>query len=97
MTTELAPDAEIERLHTWDGLMSLLDEHWPETILPTLPDEAARDAGSRIVSLIRWVEMLHTEQKQLRAQLAETEARARHGSAPLTLAQAADDLDEEPT
>ena len=78
-----ARDAEIERLHTWDGLMSLLDEHWPETILPTLPDEAARDAGSRIVSLIRWVEMLHTEQKQLRA---------RHGSAPLTLAQAAGHL-----
>ncbi len=65
------------------------------------------------MSLIRWVEMLHTEQKQLRAQLAEirqavtelepcsthdaaghaeTDARARHGSAPLTLAQAASAL-----
>lgn len=24
--------AEVERLHSWQGLMSLLDEHYPETI-----------------------------------------------------------------
>lgn len=64
--------AEARRLHTWDGLMSLLDEHWPEAILPTLPDEPARDAGSRIVSLIRWIEMLHTETRRLGVSLAET-------------------------
>ncbi|MFB7798953.1 hypothetical protein [Isoptericola sp. NPDC056134] len=47
---------EVQRLHTWDGLMSLLDEHWPESLFPTLADDESRDAGARIVSLIRWVQ-----------------------------------------
>lgn len=50
--------AELERLHTWDGLMSLLDEHWPEVIFPTIEDQESRDPGPRIVSLIRWVDQL---------------------------------------
>lgn len=50
--------AEIERLHSWDGLMELLDEHWPESMIPTLADNEERDAGPRIVSLIRWVAAL---------------------------------------
>jgi hypothetical protein len=51
--------AELRRLHSWDGLMSLLDEHWPDDIFPTLPDDDQRDPGPRIVSLLRWVERLH--------------------------------------
>lgn len=45
--------AELERLHSWDGLMSLLDEHWPEDVFPTVPDDASRDPGPRIVALLR--------------------------------------------
>ena len=30
---------EIERLHTWDGLMSVLNEHYWESVFPTLPDD----------------------------------------------------------
>lgn len=44
--------------HSWAGLMALLDEHWPEGIFPTREDDEARDAGARIVSLIRWVDRL---------------------------------------
>lgn len=50
--------AELDRLHSWDGLMELLDEHWPEHIFPTLPDDECRDTGPRIVSLLRWVQAL---------------------------------------
>lgn len=53
--------AEVERLHSWDGLMSLLDEHWPEDIFPTLPDTDRRDPGPRIVSLLRWVDKLKAQ------------------------------------
>lgn len=49
---------EVDRLRTWDGLMELLNEHWPEDIFPTLPDREDRDPGPRIVSLIRWVDRL---------------------------------------
>ena len=47
--------AELERLHSWDGLMELLDEKWPEDIFPSLDDDSERDPGARIVSLLRWV------------------------------------------
>lgn len=53
-----ASEAEVERLHSWEGLMSLLDEHWPESMIPTLSDDVSRDPGPRIVSLLRWVEAL---------------------------------------
>jgi hypothetical protein len=53
--------AELERLHSWDGLLALLDDHWPEDIFPTKPDSETRDPGSRIVSLLRWVERLRAE------------------------------------
>lgn len=50
------PDCEH---HSWSGLMALLDEHWPEDIFPTLThDDVKRDAGPRIISLIRWVDRL---------------------------------------
>ena len=50
--------AEVEKLHSWDGLMSLLDEHWPDDIFPTTEDREDRDPGPRIVSLLRRVDML---------------------------------------
>jgi hypothetical protein len=50
--------AEVKRLHTWQGLMSLLDEHYPETIFPTTDDDEYRDSGPRIISLLRQVEKL---------------------------------------
>lgn len=52
--------AELDRLHTWGGLMSLLDEHWPEGLVPTGPDDDSRDPGPRIVSLLRWVARLRS-------------------------------------
>lgn len=58
--------AALDRLRTWDGLMELLDEKWPEDIFPTLDDDNQRDPGPRIVSLLRWVD-------QLRAEAAERE------------------------
>ena len=45
--------AEVDRLHSWDGLMSLLDEHWPVDVFPTTADREDRDTGPRIVSLVR--------------------------------------------
>jgi hypothetical protein len=52
---QLVPEliAEVERLHSWDGLMSLLDEHYPEDIFPTMDDREDRDPGPRIISLLR--------------------------------------------
>jgi hypothetical protein len=62
--------AEISHLHSWDGLMSLLDEHWPQSIFPTTLDHPARDPGPRIVSLLRWVDNLRA---QVELQTAEVE------------------------
>lgn len=53
--------AEVERLHSWQGLMSLLDEHYPETIFPTTEDREDRDSGPRITSLLRNVDKLEKE------------------------------------
>ncbi|AVI04339.1 hypothetical protein SEA_NORMANBULBIEJR_83 [Mycobacterium phage NormanBulbieJr] len=58
--------AEVERLHTWDGLMELLDEHWPADIFPTLPDDDKRDPGPRIISLLRWVSRLRAQETRIR-------------------------------
>lgn len=49
--------AEVERLHSWDGLMELLNEHWPDDIFPTAADREGRDPGPRIVSLLRWLDL----------------------------------------
>ncbi|AIM51036.1 hypothetical protein SEA_MODRAGONS_92 [Mycobacterium phage Modragons] len=59
--------AEIRKLHTWDGLMELLDEHWPADIFPTLPDDDKRDPGPRIISLLRWVSRLRAQETRIRA------------------------------
>ena len=46
---------------SWAGLMELLDEHWPADLFPTLEDDPTRDAGARIVSLLRWVDRLQAQ------------------------------------
>lgn len=54
---------EIERLHSWDGLMALMDEHWPREIFP-VGDEPAPDVGDpgvRILRLARWVDLLREQ------------------------------------
>src|SRR5690606_15484370 len=60
--------AEVERLHSWVGLLELLDEHWPADIfiVPDTPDDAMhtgrhRDTGPIILGLIRWVDRLKSE------------------------------------
>lgn len=66
--------AEVDRLRTWDGLMSVLDKYLPEDIWPTRKDDPARDPGPRIVSLIRWVDRLRAENTAQAEQLAAGEA-----------------------
>jgi hypothetical protein len=44
--------SELKRLHSWAGLMELLDEHWPAEVF----DGQSEDSGPRIVSLIRAVD-----------------------------------------
>jgi len=46
---------------SWGELMELLDECWPAEFFPTLEDDPTRDAGARIVSLLRWVDMLQAQ------------------------------------
>lgn len=52
---------------SWAGLLEILEDAYPEYIFPTLADDPGRDAGPRIISLIR-------ELDATRARLAETEA-----------------------
>jgi hypothetical protein len=58
--------ADVYRLHSWNGLMALLDEHWPEDIFPTREDDTARDPGPRIISLLRWTIRLRAELSEAR-------------------------------
>lgn len=58
--------AGLAKLHSWAGVMSLLDEHWPEDIFPTTEDREDRDPGPRIVSLLRRVDALAAENERLR-------------------------------
>jgi hypothetical protein len=56
LAAEVVPEliAEVERLHSWDGVMSLLDEHYPADIFgAAVADDPARDPGPRIISLMR--------------------------------------------
>ncbi len=46
--------AELAELHTWRGLMSLLDELWPADAF----DGSSDDPGARIVVLMRQVDLL---------------------------------------
>lgn len=61
-----AADAELDRLHSWAGLMELLDEHYPADLIPTAPDDPARDTGPRIVSLIRRVDAAEAAMQRVR-------------------------------
>lgn len=54
--------AEVRRLHTWEGLMSLLDEHYPPDV-PLGPDS---DPGPRILRLTRELNLLKLVVEQLR-------------------------------
>ena len=49
-------EAEVGRLHTWDGLMSLLDEHYPADV--PLVSDPANGPGPRLVATIREVDQL---------------------------------------
>ncbi len=64
---------EIKRLNTWDGLISLLDRHYPADIF----DGSSGDPGPRIVVLIRTI----AEQME-RADYAEDQAATAVGEEP---------------
>lgn len=55
-------NAIAEELMSWDFLMLLLDQHYPESLFPTLEDRNDRDPGPRIVSLIRVIDQLRGTQ-----------------------------------
>ena len=63
--------AQLDALHSWDGLIALLDEHWPTEFLPTLPDDDKRDPGPRIVSLLRWLASERAERATLEAVITD--------------------------
>lgn len=44
---------EVARLHTWQGLLELLDQHWPADIFPTRKDDPGRDTGPRLIAALR--------------------------------------------
>jgi hypothetical protein len=60
--------AEIDRLKTWDGLMEILDEHYP----PEVFDGSSGDPGARIVVLLREVDRLRRENAELQKALKRT-------------------------
>ena len=47
-------EAENERLHSWDGLMSLVDEHYPSDVV----DGSSGDPGPRLIVLLREIDRL---------------------------------------
>lgn len=61
--------AEVDRLHSWDGLMSLLDEHYPADIFTG----SSGDDGPRIIALTREVDRLKAERDRLLAVLERTQ------------------------
>ena len=56
----------VERLHTWDGLMSLLDEHYPSDVFV---GGAESDPGPRIVGLVRELDAARARVAALEAAL----------------------------
>jgi hypothetical protein len=77
-----AQRAELERLHTWAGLMSLLDEHYPADV-PLGPDN---DPGPRILRLTRELDRLRGIERAAR--------RAIPGNRALVIAEGFEDLRE---
>lgn len=51
----------LARLHTWQGLMSLLDEHYP----PEVFDRSSGDEGPRVVALVREIDRLRSHNTAL--------------------------------
>lgn len=58
-----AIEEELERLHTWDGLMGLLDEHYPAHIFTGV----SGDEGARIVVLTRALDTANQRIEKLEA------------------------------
>lgn len=58
----VALQIEVERLHTWDGLMSILDEHYP----PDVFVGGSADPGPRLIALMREVERLRAMERRAR-------------------------------
>jgi len=52
---------EVAFHHTWDGLMALMEQHYPEEVFPIVAGPDRRDPGPRIVSLVRWVDQVRAE------------------------------------
>jgi hypothetical protein len=50
-------DEVVAPLHDWDGLMSILDEHYPADVF----DGSSGDTGPRIIVLLREVDRLRAE------------------------------------
>lgn len=76
--------AEMDEAHTWNGVMALLDEHYPTSIFPHLagrPDYPERDPGPRILSLVREVNRLRTERDAALAKLDAVRAWTQNGEA----------------
>lgn len=73
---------ELERLHSWAGLMELLDEHWPADIFPG-PENGAEereDDGPRVVSLIRALDKVGASRRDWAADSRPVAARDRQGA-----------------
>ena len=57
--------AEVERLNTWGGLMSLLDKYYPADVF----DGLSGDEGPNTITLIRAVDKLRAEVDRMKANL----------------------------
>lgn len=58
-----ALETELTRLHSWDGLIELLNEHWPAEIF----NGSSGDPGPTIVALIRVIDGLQQDNASQRA------------------------------
>lgn len=59
--------AEHDRLHSWAGLMSLLDGHWPDAVFRG----TSGDPGPTIVFLLRQVDQLKAERARVQVEAVE--------------------------
>lgn len=71
-----AARAEIDRLNTWDGLLSILDEHYPAEVFEKSPDP-----GARIVTLTRHLAAAREENGRLREALEKYGRHQKHCAA----------------
>lgn len=59
--------AHVHKMDSWDGLMHILDKHYPAD-LPSLRDVDSRDPGPRINGLLAWVHKLKGRVSELEAE-----------------------------